>query len=131
MKTDVSSLPSNKQAELSKITAVIKSITDIEMVILFGSYARGDWVEEKDEEGRYRYQSDFDLLVIVGNKNERAQSKYEHEIQSLLEKERSIKTPVSIIVHDIEFVNKRLKKAQYFFTDIKREGIILYDPIFR
>ncbi len=45
MKTDVSSLPPNKQAELSKITAVTKSIADIEMVILFGSYARGDWVE--------------------------------------------------------------------------------------
>ncbi len=65
--------------------------------------------------------------MIVGNKNEHAQAKYEHEIQSLLAKERSIKTPASIIVHDIEFVNKRLKKAQYFFTDIKREGIVLYD----
>ena len=32
-----------------------------------------------------------------------------------------------MIVHDIDFVNRRLSKAQYFFSDIKKEGICLYD----
>ena len=37
------------------------------MLILFGSYARGDWVEDLDPETlQHRYQSDFDLLVITG-----------------------------------------------------------------
>ena len=36
-------------------------------------------------------------------------------------------TPVSIIVHDIEYINHCLENAQYFFSDIKKQGIILYD----
>ena len=39
----------------------------------------------------------------------------------------AIKTPVSVIVHDIDFINRCLNKAQYFFTDIKKEGILLYN----
>lgn len=31
---------------------------------LFGSYARGDWVEKLGQNGYYKYQSDFDLLVM-------------------------------------------------------------------
>jgi len=38
-----------------------------------------------------------------------------------------IKTPISPIVHDIDFINRRLEKAQYFFSDIKKQGIVLYD----
>lgn len=37
------------------------------------------------------------------------------------------KTPVTVIVHDIDFVNKMLREGQYFFTDIEKEGIVLYD----
>jgi HEPN domain-containing protein len=36
-------------------------------------------------------------------------------------------TPVTIIAHDINFVNRKLKASQYFFTDICKEGIMLYD----
>ena len=34
---------------------------------------------------------------------------------------------VSLIAEDIQFVNRRLKKSQYFYIDIKREGILLHD----
>ena len=40
------------------------------MIILFGSYARNEWVEEKYDEEHYKYQSDFDILVIVETKSE-------------------------------------------------------------
>ncbi len=36
-------------------------------------------------------------------------------------------TPVSIIYHSIGQVNPRLKEGHYFFSDVKREGILLYD----
>ena len=32
-----------------------------------------------------------------------------------------------ILVHDTNFINCQLKKEQYFFSDIKKEGITLYD----
>ena len=34
---------------------------------------------------------------------------------------------MTIITHDIDFVNKMLSEGQYFFTDIEQEGILLYD----
>jgi uncharacterized protein len=127
MKTSLEYLPLNKQAELAKIIHVINEVAQPEMVILFGSYARNEWVEEKYDDEHYRYQSDFDILVIVEIKSEAIQGRFEREIEEKIEKAEDIKTPVSIIVHDIEFVNKRLRKAQYFFTDIKKEGVVLYD----
>lgn len=127
MKTDITNLPPHKQDEIKKIISVIQQVAPAQMIILFGSYARGDWVEDKHHDGRYRYQSDIDILVLVETKRESAQTKYENDIEYQLDETADIKTPVSVIVHDIEFMNRRLRKAQYFFTDIKKEGILLYD----
>jgi predicted nucleotidyltransferase/HEPN domain-containing protein len=120
-------LPAVKQAELSNIITLIKEVVAAEMIVLFGSYARNDWVEEKYDEEHYRYQSDFDILVIVETKSASAQNRIELEIEERIEQAGTIKTPVSVIVHDIYFVNQKLAKAQYFFTDIKKEGVILED----
>ena len=127
MKTDINFLPKSKQDEIKTIVSVIQSIAPAQMIILFGSYARGDWVEEKHHDGRYRYQSDIDILVLVETRSEHAQTKYGNDIEYQLDENADIKTPVSVIVHDIEFMNRRLRKAQYFFTDIKKEGVLLYD----
>jgi len=127
MKIHLNNLPQHKQDELAKVVNLIQKAVPAEMIILFGSYARNSWVEEKYDEEHYRYQSDFDVLVIVETKSEAIQGRFEREIEEIIEKAEDIKTPVSIIVHDIDFVNRRLSKAQYFFTDIKKEGIVLYD----
>ena len=74
MKTTLTHLPPHKQAELRQIVgALIPQFKDIEMVILYGSYARGTWVEDKYVENgnTYEYKSDYDLLVIV-SKNSQA-----------------------------------------------------------
>lgn len=128
MKTSLDYLPTHKQIEIATITKLITETIAPDMIILFGSYARNGWVEEKYEgTDHYRYQSDFDVLVIVETKSQFAQSKFECEIEDRIAKHADIKTPVSIIVHDIDFVNRRLSRAQYFFTDIKKEGVLLYD----
>ena len=127
MKQDITHLPERKQQELKNITQIICDIAKPEMVILFGSYARGDWVEDKYDKEHYRYQSDFDILVLVQTRSEITQGKLERDIEEKLDQGSSLKTPVSIIVHDVEFVNRRLSKAQYFFSDIKKEGIYLYN----
>ena len=55
--------------QLAAITDVIRELVgdDLVMLILFGSYARGDWVNDRYVEGNivYSYQSDFDLLVVT------------------------------------------------------------------
>lgn len=42
-------------------------------------------------------------------------------------RESSIETPVSFIVDSRREVNTYLKEGQYFFSDIRKEGIVLYE----
>jgi predicted nucleotidyltransferase len=56
MKTSLSHLPEHKQAELKAIKeALVPHYGEIEMIILFGSYARGNWVEDKYVENGRTY----------------------------------------------------------------------------
>lgn len=127
MKTSIDYLPQHKQAELKALMEIICDTVPAEMIILFGSYARGSWVEDKYDDDHYRYQSDYDVLVIVETPSDLKQAKFERDLTRKFLETDSIKTPASIIVHDIAFVNRRLAKAQYFFLDIKKQGILLYD----
>ncbi|MCF8229229.1 MAG: nucleotidyltransferase domain-containing protein [Bacteroidales bacterium] len=69
MKRSIRHLPAKKQYELNKILSYITANRPVEMVILFGSYAHGNWVEDKyTEDGiTYEYKSDYDLWVVVEN----------------------------------------------------------------
>ncbi|MHC5057743.1 MAG: HEPN domain-containing protein [Planctomycetota bacterium] len=130
MKTDLSHLPGDKRDELKIITDVIRKTVEPEMIILFGSHARGDWVEDRYVEGHvlYEYMSDYDILVIV-EKPAQAAARHAHwnVMRRVLRRELGDETAVSTIAHDIEFVNARLGEGRYLFTDIKREGVMLHD----
>jgi len=126
MKTSLAHLPQHKQQELNIIVDIIREKYNVEMIILFGSYARGDWVEELHDDGfHYKYQSDFDIFLVT--EKEHLATKIEKDRQLRDYFYRVIKTPVTIIAHDIDFFNRRLRKGQYFFSDIKKEGICLYN----
>ncbi|WP_089726467.1 HEPN domain-containing protein [Candidatus Thiosymbion oneisti] len=127
MKTSLEHLPEQKQQELQRAVEIISEEIDLDMLILFGSYARGDWVEDLDPETLlYRYQSDFDLLIIT--ETLRQASKVEQNSQLAQKLAKTIhRTPISLIAEDIQFVNRRLRKSQYFYIDIVREGILLHD----
>lgn len=125
MERSLSHLPEYKQQQLREITGIIVKAVDPEKVILFGSHATGRWVEHRySREGiTYEYISDYDILVITGPGDERK----DYEVQDVIENRCIYKTPVTVIVHDIDFINKMLSEGQYFFTDIEKEGISLYD----
>jgi len=122
-------LPERKRHELARIVSIIReSVPQAEMIILFGSYARGDAVEDVTVEGHttYEYSSDFDILVIVKSKALADNLDLWYSIEDEAGK-LPVQTPVKIIAHEIDFVNRKLEKGQYFFSDIKKDGIILYD----
>lgn len=128
MKTDLTHLPEHKQAELKLIlAALIPRYPEVEMIILFGSYARGNYVEDKYEDKgiTYEYKSDYDLLIIT-TKNSHADN--DSLIQSVTGKldELNLPTPVNPIFHGIDFVNTELRDGSYFFDDIKQEGVLLF-----
>lgn len=119
---------------LSLIVEEILYVTDhkLAQIILFGSYARGTWVDDTYIEGHttYSYQSDLDLLLIMKKgKSSRLQVlKIEERIEKQLKKKQLEDNPwVTLIIEPIGTVNKQLEKGQYFFSDIKKEGILLYD----
>jgi HEPN domain-containing protein len=43
-----------------------------------------------------------------------------------VDKLSDIYTPCSIIVHDVDYINAQLDEGQYFFSDIKKEGVLLH-----
>ncbi|WP_281559763.1 HEPN domain-containing protein [Thalassomonas sp. RHCl1] len=127
MKTSLAHLPENKQQELQRAVEIIREETDLDMLILFGSYARGDWVEDLDPETlHYRYQSDFDLLIVTETHQQANKIESNNQLTQRLLKTIH-RTPISLIAEDIHFVNKRLRKSQYFYVDIKKEGVVLFD----
>lgn len=125
MKTSLAHLPESKQEDLRRITELIVKKVQPEKVILFGSYATGRWVEDRYTEDHivYEYISDYDILVIT----RRGERKKDYEVQSQVTNTFRPRTPINIIANDIDMVNEDLERSQYFFTDIKKEGILLYD----
>lgn len=138
MKRDVDHLPAVQQGELERVQRVLmeefaeaisKATTPsrkngkILKIILFGSYARTDWVDEPEN----GYQSDFDLLVVVNHEDLTDIAHYWYVAEDRIMRDAEIKRPVNIIVHSLDEVNQSLKRGEYFWVDIARDGIILYE----
>ena len=124
MKTTLSHLPQLTQEELSTVCEIILSKAPAEMIILFGSYARGEWVEDYQE--NHEYVSDYDILVITADRKTAKRNKKWRDLEAQLRDHKEI-TKTNIIHHCIGFVNDRIEKQNYFFLDILNEGIILHD----
>lgn len=135
MKTQLPKESQSHQGIIEKIAQSIKDVgkEKISHIILFGSFARGTWMNELKEESDGRllnYVSDYDILVITKDHNAGSGSNavnLTNKINEKIEKKGlDKKHPASIIIEPLATVNNNLKKGQYFFSDIKKEGILLY-----
>ncbi len=143
MRTDLDHLPPAKQRELERVVQILfeefeekialgtqdwKRKGRIQKIILYGSYARGNWVDEPHT--AKGYQSDFDLLIIVSDKRLTDRVEYWAKADDRLIRELSItktlRTPVNFIVHTLQEVNDGLAHGRYFFIDVAKDGIALY-----
>ena len=143
MRTGLDHLPSAKRRELERVVQILFEEFDearslatqewkkkgrILKIILYGSYARGNWVDEPHT--AKGYQSDFDLLVIVNDKRlvDRVQYwvKAEERLNRELSITRTLKTPVNFIVHTLDEVNEGLVDGRFFFMDVVRDGVAIY-----
>lgn len=129
MKTDLNHLPEHKQTELKAIReALIPKYGEIEMIILFGSYARGNYVEKHtyvDKGVTYEYKSDYDLLIVTTKNTTADNDTFIASVSGRLD-ELNLPTPPNPIFHGIEFVNEQLRDGSFFFTEIKTDGILLF-----
>ena len=142
MRIALDHLPEAKRRDLEKIVAILFAEFEdalkgrnaphrkqgrILKIVLFGSYARGDWVD--DPVGGYK--SDYDLLVVVNHDELTELTEYwgkadEHLLREY-EMAHGIGAPANFIVHDLADVNRKLRKGQPFFVDIVRDGIVLHE----
>lgn len=130
------SLPSKFKTHSGHIKKIVKTILEvggkkIVMVILFGSFARGTRVFEQYSEGNavYTYASDYDLLVITKEKIYNKTNRCEGKIIKEVDKRFCTKHGHNpyLVIESIEYVNSELEKGCHFFSEIKKEGIILFD----
>ncbi len=142
MRTDFDHLPAIKQRELERVVQILfEELADanglatgkrkqgrILKIILFGSYARGGWVDEPHTAKGYR--SDYDLLIVVNQDELTDRAAYWYRAEERLIREMtitgSLRTPVNFIVHTLQEVNDALAHGRFFFIDIARDGIALY-----
>lgn len=125
MKESIAHLPTNKQHEIRIITEIIKEVVSPEMIILFGSYARGSYVENRyiSKGITFEYISDYDFLVVTKDNPEKS---YAQE-SKIVAKADQFEPPVNLEIHDIDYINKGLEWGEYFWVDIVKEGILMYD----
>ena len=144
MKRSIKRLPKRTQEELEVLVELItKMVTNCHMIILYGSYARGEhvfWDERFDFGTHTVFQSDLDILIVL---HRSSTNLAEHTLRGgvtdkyhkIFEKLRPSR-PGSIvrrhaspqfIVEKIGRLNKVLERSQYFFTDIVKDGIMIYD----
>jgi predicted nucleotidyltransferase len=138
VKSDLDHLPAAQQDELQRVKQILmdefsiatsratqpwKKNGRVRNIILFGSYARNDWVDEVSN----GYQSDFDILVIVSHKDLADVAEYWYVAEDKIERDTKITRQVNIIVHTLEEVNHGLSRGECFWVDIARDGITLYE----
>nr|WP_314432322.1 HEPN domain-containing protein [uncultured Brevundimonas sp.] len=140
MRLDLDHLPAKQQRELERIRTTLLTEFDAAIksggggtqswrrdgrvlkIILFGSYARTDWVDEPDN----GYLSDFDLLVIVSHEKLTDIADYWYVAEDKILRDPAVGRTVNIIVHTMAEVNQALTRGEYFWTDILRDGVVLY-----
>lgn len=135
-------LPLRKRRELARVVRIIfeefdaaqqtklsakKRAGRILKIVLFGSYARGDWVEDR----KSGYRSDYDILVVVNDKNvaeehEIWQKVSDHFLRELTAT-NTLKTPTNVIVNTLHDINDQLSRGKPFLVDLFGDGVMLFE----
>jgi predicted nucleotidyltransferase len=142
MRTDLDHLPGRQRRDLARVAQILfeefetvlagKTMPHnrngkILKIILFGSFARGGWVRDL----KSGYVSDYDILVVVSHEKLAEIVPYWEGAEERLMRDyavhKRLAAPVGLIVHSLEDVNEQLRRGRYFFIDIVKEGIALYE----
>lgn len=141
MRSHLDHLPERQQRELQRVRDILlagfeaakhsgggansgwRRAGQVLKIILFGSYARTDWVDEPEN----GYLSDFDLLVVVNHEKLTNIADYWWISEDQILRDPAIGRTINLIVHDVQEVNAALRRGEYFWTDIVRDGIALHE----
>lgn len=134
MKNSIAYLPEDKQKDLNfLVNEVLKRLPQTEYIILYGSYARDNYVRrgirvEPDGIPTVKI-SDYDILVLTSGINSKKAETVLDNVEDIFfaGKDFDRDTPVQFINDDVKNFNKFIEEGRYFYTQIKEEGITLYN----
>lgn len=125
MRNELDHLPQTKQQELAHVVRVLFEAFEaaqarrnqkwnkqarILKLMLYGSYARGGWVEDPVS----GYTSDYDILIVV-NDEHLVDFEYWSAAEDRLMRDMTIagtlSAPVNFIVHSLSDVNRQLERG--------------------
>ena len=134
MKDSIAYLPRDKQEDPNfLVKEILKRLPQTEFIILYGSYARGNYVRRsvRIEDGGIPTVkiSDYDIYVVTSGINSKKADTVLDNVEDVFfaGKDFDRDTPVEFINDDINMLNKYLEEGRYFYTQIKQEGVVLYD----
>ncbi len=131
MKTSIAHLPAHKQQELrSLIGTILAEVPETRMIILYGSYARGNYVEfdARVEFGvPTEFRSDYDIEVVV---SDNAPADVSGRISAAVAKHEEwfsdSETPIQVIHDSIKLFKKNVRDLRSFYVDMVEDGVLLY-----
>jgi HEPN domain-containing protein/predicted nucleotidyltransferase len=131
MKKSIAYLPQKKQRDLLRFVEQITArLPKTQMIILYGSYARNEFVD-RDEKVEFgvptSYRSDYDILVVTDGVTDQRATRMLDAIDDMYYQDPELQTPVEFIHENIKRLNEYIEAGRYFYTQIKEEGILLYD----
>lgn len=107
------------------VKGIRKTLPQVVMIILYGYYAQ----KEQEENSTFTLTGDYEILVVTsGVSSKDAERKLDKlRIKFIENDSREARHPVRFVNDDINTINQQLREGRYFYTQVKKEGVILYD----
>ena len=132
MKRSIDFLPGFVQSDLHELAGLIREeISDVLMIILYGSYAKNTYVIHDVRPGpngeTTEYHSDYDLMVVTRKRLGEREGTVETRIRNRFAEGKAEPTKVQLVSESISKLNNALSQGHYFYVDAVNEGVLLYD----
>ncbi len=130
--TSLDGVPEGIQKQLSIITELVHANikNSVSMIWLFGSYARGDAINDRRTDPKTgvlsEYHSDIDILVVVKGPNTMKKSKWWAQLDASVREHPELPTSIHIIRESYLRFSDALRHSEYFYLDVVKDGIVLY-----
>lgn len=130
IKQSLSKIPELYQVKISQIVDIVISVAKdkIAFIILYGPLVSSDLVYNDSES--YYPASSYNFLIVIKDKKYAANNiarKLEEKITNKINSRISDKLyPVDFIIESVDEINSATSEKKYFFTDIKKNGVLLY-----
>jgi hypothetical protein len=124
MNTSTTHLTALQQTQLQTIGKIIIEGTHPEKIILYGVYDTTEGLPDFSVQSRITHTLGNYYILVLTKRSER---RSEAEVLDIILNRCRSYMPVTVIVHDIQYVNIQLAEGRYFFTTVCQTGILLYD----